>query len=596
MWHRFTTAFIFISLFLNPAYAADINFTIHQNIQDDRVIVTVENNSPQDVMIDSVGVELGSQRYEQKFHEYYKSFQKKDIHFQIDNPSLPGSYLLTATVRYINDGQRLSLKDVRIFFFQQSADLNIPCRIENVSITGEGHIRVSSPVPYLWRLVLPEEIVVQSVSTLSDQHIFSVKSGISGFRGSYPYFAVAEDIVSGVHRAGVCRGTLTIVSDTTFLSFKGNVASGILLGGALLFFIISGLLINTQGKNSGFSDAFVKYTSRLFFLALSYYCLRNADAWLCFSLRYIDWKAYHDLAIIVLGSLNGGNYMSFFRYFIDAYCILCVVLMLPYLYWLDRQTPVSQDRYVSFLNTLLSIPGIFIHKKILWNRESKLGLLTILIKVFFVPLMVSWAINSIFNLQNSTVAFQWNIYFINAYLVALLILLDTAIFAVGYLVELPYLKNEIKSIDPTILGWVVCLWCYPPFNLFSFKPFDLYIIKTGLECPVWAHIFLTCIITFLWVVFVWASVALGFKASNLTNRGIVKTGPYRVVRHPAYAIKVLIWIIQGVFFGQFGIFIMIGFAMIYFLRAWTEERHLSMDHDYVEYMKLVKWRFIPGVM
>jgi protein-S-isoprenylcysteine O-methyltransferase Ste14 len=89
---------------------------------------------------------------------------------------------------------------------------------------------------------------------------------------------------------------------------------------------------------------------------------------------------------------------------------------------------------------------------------------------------------------------------------------------------------------------------------------------------------------------------LGFRASNLTNRGIVKTGPYRFVRHPAYAVKVLIWFTQGIFFGQFGVFIMAGFAIIYFLRAWTEERHLSMDPDYVEYMKLVRWRFIPGVI
>jgi protein-S-isoprenylcysteine O-methyltransferase Ste14 len=100
----------------------------------------------------------------------------------------------------------------------------------------------------------------------------------------------------------------------------------------------------------------------------------------------------------------------------------------------------------------------------------------------------------------------------------------------------------------------------------------------------------------LWGIFVWASISLGFKASNLTNRGIVKTGPYRFVRHPAYAAKVLIWIIQGIFFGQFGIFIMLGFMLIYFLRAWTEERHLSMDPDYVEYMRLVKWRFIPGII
>jgi protein-S-isoprenylcysteine O-methyltransferase Ste14 len=58
----------------------------------------------------------------------------------------------------------------------------------------------------------------------------------------------------------------------------------------------------------------------------------------------------------------------------------------------------------------------------------------------------------------------------------------------------------------------------------------------------------------------------------------------------------LIWIIQGMFFAQFGLVILAGFAVIYFLRAWTEERHLSMDPDYLEYKNLVRWRFIPGVV
>lgn len=42
-----------------------------------------------------------------------------------------------------------------------------------------------------------------------------------------------------------------------------------------------------------------------------------------------------------------------------------------------------------------------------------------------------------------------------------------------------------------------------------------------------------------------ASLALGFKASNLTNRGIVSHGPYKYVRHPAYICKNLAWIIGG---------------------------------------------------
>ena len=100
---------------------------------------------------------------------------------------------------------------------------------------------------------------------------------------------------------------------------------------------------------------------------------------------------------------------------------------------------------------------------------------------------------------------------INAYLVQLLIFVDTVIFSLGYLIESKYLKNEIKSVEPTLLGWIVCLWCYPPFNAFSFKPFDFYIIRISLSNPAWLHVIVLCVITCLWGIFVWASVALASR-------------------------------------------------------------------------------------
>jgi protein-S-isoprenylcysteine O-methyltransferase Ste14 len=60
--------------------------------------------------------------------------------------------------------------------------------------------------------------------------------------------------------------------------------------------------------------------------------------------------------------------------------------------------------------------------------------------------------------------------------------------------------------------------------------------------------------------------------------------------------KLLIWILQGVFFAQFGVLILLGFILIYVLRAWTEERHLSQDPDYIDYKKLVRWWFIPRLI
>ncbi|MDD5320247.1 MAG: isoprenylcysteine carboxylmethyltransferase family protein [Methylococcales bacterium] len=85
--------------------------------------------------------------------------------------------------------------------------------------------------------------------------------------------------------------------------------------------------------------------------------------------------------------------------------------------------------------------------------------------------------------------------------------------------------------------------------------------------------------------FAWASLALGFKASNLTARGIVQRGPYRWLRHPAYTAKLGVWWIQGLIFGDFTVGILLAFTVMYGLRAWTEERYLSVIDDYAAYCR-----------
>jgi protein-S-isoprenylcysteine O-methyltransferase Ste14 len=104
-----------------------------------------------------------------------------------------------------------------------------------------------------------------------------------------------------------------------------------------------------------------------------------------------------------------------------------------------------------------------------------------------------------------------------------------------------------------------------------------------------------------------ASVALGLKASNLTNRGTVSRGPYAYIRHPAYLCKNLFWWVSAIplLWGSmqvgdwqlFGLafFSLCAWSAIYTVRALTEERHLLADPEYGDYCERVKWRFIPRV-
>jgi len=80
------------------------------------------------------------------------------------------------------------------------------------------------------------------------------------------------------------------------------------------------------------------------------------------------------------------------------------------------------------------------------------------------------------------------------------------------------------------------------------------------------------------------------------NRGIKISGPYRFVRHPMYA---------GYAFVHMGVLVLMFSPMnvvIYAIGWWAqilrilaEERLLSQDPAYAEYMTKVRWRLIPGV-
>lgn len=597
MWRFYTLYFLTTVFFIiENVTAADIQLTLSHYSIDENVTVTVENNSSEKVIIDSVYIDLEQQRYEHISQDTIQSHQSKNFHFNVNLPPLPGSYPLTATVRYFNEGQVLTLRHVAMYHFKGAAILDISCFVEDTIIEDEGAIIIRTDQPDPWDLILPEEVEIVSFSTFSNYKLFQVKTKAKEFQNKYPFFAVAEDIIEGKHYAKICEGTLGTGFRDTILAKRGKIPSNVLLIQAILFLCFTYYTIIRRKPETRFFTTLGKYTSRMFLVVILYYCLKNVDSWLDYSLTHISWKPYRYLATIIIDNFRGSNYEYFFKYFVDYYWGVCIVLSFPFLYYLDSDKPLLRDKYVSLLKSFFSIFKILGKDGLYWNGHSKLGFLTVGIKLFFIPYLTSWVINNTVHQKNLTDFFQWDLYTINGFLVALFIYIDTIIYAFGYLVEANFFKNNIKSVEPTILGWVVCIWCYPPFNVFSFRIFDFQIINIAHTYPGWVHALMTCLITFSWGIFAWASVALGFKASNLTNRGIVTSGPYRFARHPAYFAKIFIWLIQGIFFGQYFVGILMGFILIYVLRAWTEERHLSMDPDYTEYKKMVRWKFIPGVI
>lgn len=254
-----------------------------------------------------------------------------------------------------------------------------------------------------------------------------------------------------------------------------------------------------------------------------------------------------------------------------------------------------------------------------FTRDDRLAVLATLLKMFYGPLMavsllaytVGLAAHGQSLLADLAAGEAFRTLFDRHgfwFLMRLFLVVDVLCFTAGYLVELPRLDNRIRSVDPTWLGWAAALLCYPPLNHLSgailgsqvsdFPQFDNPTI----------HLALNLLLLALMAGYASASVALGFKASNLTHRGIVSRGPYALVRHPAYLFKNLAWWVGSVpmvsaafalsvFDGVQAVASVIGWSMLYVLRALTEEDHLrSVDGDYAAYAARVRHRFIPGLV
>jgi protein-S-isoprenylcysteine O-methyltransferase Ste14 len=179
-------------------------------------------------------------------------------------------------------------------------------------------------------------------------------------------------------------------------------------------------------------------------------------------------------------------------------------------------------------------------------------------------------------------------------------LVDVLLAGVAYTLTFRVLDTHVRSVEPTLGGWVICLLCYQPFVRGVGANYLLY-DQDGLE---WTGLFAAwpwlsaawgCIILVLVFIYAWSTAAFGLRFSNLTNRGIITNGPYRWLRHPAYLSKNLSWWMIAVPFVSTtdwssalqACLLLCGVNLVYFTRARTEERHLLRDPVYREYSAFI---------
>lgn len=271
------------------------------------------------------------------------------------------------------------------------------------------------------------------------------------------------------------------------------------------------------------------------------------------------------------------------------------MVAVPYVALVDGFMKNPEDNYYCLGRLLLAF-----RLETTWRALGQL-LLGWVVKGYFLPLMFIYFVGDIDYMMELDLS-DTNITFLNVFrpFVSLVFVLDLLAAVAGYALTFRLFDTHIRSVEPTVLGWLVCLACYDPFNgvflgLYAdyrghderwiewLEPMNSYLLM------LWGGM------TFLAIlVYSVAGMNFGVRFSNLTHRGVMTNGMYRYTKHPEYISKNFFWWTTFIPFAAVGdgggfftaiqyMLLMTVVNMTYFLRARTEERHMSRDPVYVEY-------------
>jgi hypothetical protein len=295
------------------------------------------------------------------------------------------------------------------------------------------------------------------------------------------------------------------------------------------------------------------------------------------------------VAYWVIPQYRDGSFADYF----DALRLVAIpwaILALPYFHFVDRHMREPHDGYWHMGSLVL------LRFRDVDRHAIAQHLLGWAIKGFFMALMwiflcddLRWLFLFDFGAIGRSFANAHEFFYRAIYLV------DVGIGTLGYVMAFRITDTHIRSAEPTVLGWLVALACYPPFwstVTHRYLPYDTgYPWTTWLAYKPWLYALWGTGILVLSAIYVWATVIFAARFSNLTHRGIITNGPYRFTKHPAYIAKNLTWWMIALPFLPRDDWsdtlprcaMLLAVNLIYFLRAKTEEWHLARDPEYVRY-------------
>jgi protein-S-isoprenylcysteine O-methyltransferase Ste14 len=99
------------------------------------------------------------------------------------------------------------------------------------------------------------------------------------------------------------------------------------------------------------------------------------------------------------------------------------------------------------------------------------------------------------------------------------------------------------------------------------------------------------------VILIVARISLGRSIGFVpANRGIVSTGAYGVVRHPIYTgifVALAGFIVRS--YTPVNLALAATLILLFMIKSVVEEHVLKVDAEYADYMRRVRWWWLPGI-
>ena len=175
----------------------------------------------------------------------------------------------------------------------------------------------------------------------------------------------------------------------------------------------------------------------------------------------------------------------------------------------------------------------------------------------------------------------------------------------GYLFASRLIGTAVKKVDRSWFGWAITLSCYAPLNAAVFGSWVNYAALPQMSdvfrgTPPWEYFTSSTpyalyavggMIILTGLFHLWSEALLGIRSANLSSRGVITTGPFRLTKHPVYVSKCIQWaFIYFPFLNAVGVLGNLQSGILFLLvcvlfaaRSLAEEKLLAEDPDYVRY-------------